>query len=98
MIKRYDGGTDSWHVKINDWDRQDYYAARHGFNPTGTNNWRFNAATKSQGSNNYLVEFYATGFKMRSMNGSHNQNDQYLVWAEAERPMVTSTGIPATAG
>jgi len=24
--------------------------------------------------------------------------DQYLFWAEAERPMVTSTGIPATAG
>jgi len=98
MLKRYDGGTDDWHVKINDWDRQDYYAARHGFNPTGTNNWRFNAATKAQADTNYLVEFYATGFKIRTINGSSNQLDQYLFWAEAERPMVTSTGIPATAG
>lgn len=97
-LKRYDGGTDSWHVYINDWDRQDYYAARHGFNPTGTNNWRFNAGSKSQASSNYLVEFYATGFKIRTINGSSNQNDQYFFWAEAERPMVTSTGIPATAG
>ena len=98
MLKRYDGGTDDWNIYVNDWDRQDYYAARHGFNPTGTNHWRFNSATKAQASNYYLVDFYATGFKVRTLNSANNANDQYLFWAEAERPMVTSTGIPATAG
>ena len=62
------------------------------------NNWRFNESTKAQANSSYLVEFYATGFKIRTINGASNQNDQYLFWAEAERPMVTSTGIPATAG
>ena len=51
--------------------------------------------TGSAGANDIYVDFLSNGVKMRSTDGELNGN--LIYWAIAERPFVSSTGIPNTA-
>ena len=45
-----------------------------------------------------LMDFTSNGFKLRSSSATINSNNtDYIYWAFAENPFVTSTGIPTTA-
>tara|TARA_R100000734_G_scaffold18790_1_gene16554 strand:+ start:1516 stop:2595 length:1080 start_codon:yes stop_codon:yes gene_type:complete len=56
---------------------------------------RGSEGTGSAGANDIYVDFLSNGVKMRSTDGE--LNGSLLYWAIAERPFVSSTGIPNTA-
>ena len=46
----------------------------------------------------YMVDFYATGFKIKDNDGAWNgDGNTYFYMAFADKPHVSSTGVPTTA-
>ena len=57
-----------------------------------------NLADAETDSANDAVDFLSNGFKFRSDTANYNTNgDTYIYMAFAEQPLVTSSGVPATA-
>ena len=56
-------------------------------------------AVSGQGDAAYnMIDILSNGFKLRSNNGASNVNDKTLIYAAwAKEPLVTSSGVPATA-
>ena len=96
MIKRIDS-TGSWLV---------YDSARYPENKaTGPNKLYFNetgtedSSTDPSGdtASTNMIDLLSNGFKLRSNNSYSNTVEDYIYFAIAENPFVTSTGIPTTA-
>jgi len=85
--KRSDGAVD-W--RMDDNKRQSFNEIDFTLFPN-----KSNAETQSAG---YAVDLLSNGFKVRGDSGNQNTNGgTYIYMAFAEQPLVTSTGIPATA-
>ena len=55
-------------------------------------------ATETTGDSNTTFDFLSNGFKTNGNSGNNNSSGQeYVFMAFAQRPFVTSTGVPATA-
>ena len=96
MIKRIDS-TGSWLV---------YDSARYPENKaTGPNKLYFNetgtedSSTDPSGdtASTNMIDLLSNGFKLRNNNSYSNTVEDYIYFAIAENPFVTSTGIPTTA-
>lgn len=56
------------------------------------------SAAETSHANNIKVDFLSNGFRMRQTNGIVNANGgDYVYWAYAQLPQVSSDGIPVTA-
>jgi len=85
--KRSDGAVD-W--RMDDNKRRSFNAIDFTLFPN-----KSNAETQSAG---YAVDLLSNGFKVRGDSGNQNTNGgTYIYMAFAEQPLVTSTGVPATA-
>ena len=86
MIKKTDD-THDWHIFDN---KRDAYNERDSWLEANTVNVE---ATSS----NYVVDFLSNGFKTGSGSGLNGSGETFIFMAFAENPLVTSTGVPATA-
>jgi len=87
MTKQTDG-TDWW--VINDNKRDPFNASTYGLRPNDS------AAESSDEA--WTKDLLSNGFKHRTANsGSNGSGNEYIYMAFAENPVVTSTGVPATA-
>ena len=96
MVKRATNSSgDDWNI----WDSA--RPPRGG--TTSSNNYINNKlwpnATAAESGDVYdAVDFLSNGFKIRTGRGGSNASgDTYIYAAFAENPLVTSTGVPATA-
>ena len=87
MRKNVDGSvTEHWIIQDN---------KRNTFNVV--DKW-LEASTAVADDTAYQTDFLSNGFKMRSNNdGTNRSNVKYIYLAFAEKPFVTSTGVPTTA-
>ena len=87
MIKKI-SGADDWLVFDN---------KRDGYDPANFRLFPNSTAPDTTGTNN-TIQFASDGFKIRFHGGSMNTaGGEYVFFAFAQNPLVTSTGIPATA-
>ena len=87
MTKQTDG-VDWW--VINDTKRDTFNASTLGIRPNDS------AAESSDSA--WTKDILSNGFKQRTTNsGSNGSGNSYIYMAFAEQPLVTSTGVPATA-
>jgi len=87
MIKKTDG-SENWKI----WDNK-----RPGFNDLNFQMNVNNNEAESNSSNNRL-DLLSNGFKMRGSGDTFNSSGgNYIYMAFADQPLVTSTGVPATA-
>ena len=56
-----------------------------------------NEGNAEDDNTSYNLEFLSNGIKMRSQNNNINKVNQYVYIAIAERPLVSSSGVPGTA-
>jgi len=87
MIKKTDG-SENWKI----WDNK-----RPGFNDLNYQQ-NVNAAEAESDSSNNRLDLLSNGFKMRGSGDTFNgSGGNYIYMAFADQPLVTSTGVPATA-
>jgi len=87
MIKKTDG-SENWKI----WDNK-----RPGFNDLNYQQ-NVNAAEAESDSSNNRLDLLSNGFKMRGSGDTFNSSGgNYIYMAFADQPLVTSTGVPATA-
>ena len=89
MIKRTDS-TSSWHM----WDnkREDYDG-----NPNDSA-LRADADGAENDTTDYSIDFLSNGFKLRNASDLDNASSgKFIYMAFAEQPLVSSSGVPATA-
>ena len=65
------------------------------FNEMGSESLSTDPAGVTSSTN--MIDFLSNGFKLRSNNTYTNGSEDYLYYAIAENPFVTSTGVPTTA-
>ena len=89
MVKR-SSGTGHWMILDNK------RSASGGFNVLGE---RIKANATDAGATDVYMDFLASGFKFRTTTATswNDSGSTYIYMAFAENPLVTSTGIPATA-
>jgi len=89
MVKR-SSGTGHWMILDNK------RSASGGFNVLGE---RIKANANDAGATDVYMDFLASGFKFRTTTATswNDSGSTYIYMAFAENPLVTSTGIPATA-
>jgi len=75
-----------------------YDNKRDGFEPQNKE-IRTNASAAERNAEDNNVQFCANGFKTRNAGTKSNADsgDLFVYMAFAEQPLVTSTGVPATA-
>ena len=89
MIKRTDS-TSSWHM----WDnkREDYEG-----NPNNSA-LRADSSGVENDTTDYSIDFLSNGFKLRNASDLDNASSgKFIYMAFAEQPLVSSSGVPATA-
>ena len=86
MIKKTDD-THDWHIFDN---KRDVYNERDSW--LEANNTQAEAT-----SSNHVVDFLSNGFKTGSASGLNGSGETFIFMAFASNPLVTSTGVPATA-
>ena len=89
MVKR-SSGTGHWMILDNK------RSASGGFNVLGE---RIKANATDAGATDVYMDFLASGFKFRTTTATswNDSGSTYIYMAFAENPLVTSTGVPATA-
>ena len=86
MIKRADAAGDNWLM---------HDSKRDGYNG---GNKQLDADQANSEGNSRLIHILSNGFKIITADAKiNNSGSQYLYWAFAENPFVTSTGIPTLA-
>jgi hypothetical protein len=86
MIKKTND-THDWHIFDN---KRDAYNER--------DSWlEANNTQAETTSSNYVVDFLSNGFKTGSGSGLNGSGETFIYMAFASNPLVTSTGVPATA-
>jgi hypothetical protein len=91
MIKRT-SGSENWVI----WDNQ-----RDPFNNFYhvllANATSAEDTTNAGSGGRYVGDFLSNGFKLRNTHDTSNSSSTYVYLAFAERPFVTSEGVPTTA-
>jgi len=87
MVKKYTGAN-HWII----WDNK--RSTKDGFNVIDKKLYA-NLSHAENGAND--IDFLSNGFKFKTNTGDWNESESYIYMAFAENPLVTSTGIPATA-
>ena len=89
MVKRSSAAGDNWIM----WDNK-----RNPFNVTENKLEANDAGAEGVGSGSNKVDFLSNGFKLKINHaGTNGSGSTYIYMAFAENPLITSTGIPATA-
>ena len=89
VIQKNSAYTGNWQM---------YDNKRPGFNATDNHFSANSSASEVTDNSNSTMDFCANGFKLRGVdNASSNWSNLYIYMAFAENPLVTSTGVPATA-
>ena len=87
MVKKY-SDTNHWII----WDNK--RSTKNGANIIDKKLYA-NITNEENGAND--VSFLSNGFKLHTNTGDWNEAESYIYMAFAEQPLVTSTGVPATA-
>ena len=66
-------------------------------NPTNVVNLGLNANENAVEFSQNTYDFYSNGFKVVDSGGANNNGEDFVYWAWAENPFVSSAGVPTTA-
>ena len=90
--------NDQANSKLSDYDWYTLRAACNLTNDGTQGQLALNSTTQEPASPYDQIDFYANGFKMRfNGDGRNVSGNDYIYWAFARDPFVTSGGVPATA-